>query len=131
MGPALPLTEAHIKSELLTGKVLPDEFVEHAAIVKVNTLAEILEACEVMLRSTQDLALVERATHCTRSDVHGKPDTLRLYLAIQPLLQSIISDSQFAVAHANILAVTNVRTHPDPDSLWKYIELLQSELNER
>eukprot|EP00971_Amphidinium_carterae_P193625 3841870-Amphidinium_carterae.1 len=43
MGPALPLTEAHIKSELLTGKVLPDEFVEHAAIVKVHTLAESLE----------------------------------------------------------------------------------------
>eukprot|EP00971_Amphidinium_carterae_P096063 1900940-Amphidinium_carterae.3 len=32
MAPALGLAEAHIKSELLTGKVLPEEFVEHAAL---------------------------------------------------------------------------------------------------
>eukprot|EP00971_Amphidinium_carterae_P319601 6352151-Amphidinium_carterae.2 len=43
MNPPLVLAEAHIKSELLTGKILPDEVVEFIAVTKAGTLAEILE----------------------------------------------------------------------------------------
>eukprot|EP00971_Amphidinium_carterae_P049618 978080-Amphidinium_carterae.2 len=53
---------------------------------------------------------------------------LPLYVTIQPLLTSLHHDAQFSVAHANILAVTNVRFSPSPDKLWRYIELLESEL---
>eukprot|EP00971_Amphidinium_carterae_P349189 6490889-Amphidinium_carterae.1 len=59
MAPALGLTEAHIKSELLTGKILPDEFVEHAAQVKVSTLAEILEVLYQKYLPSEPTARVE------------------------------------------------------------------------
>eukprot|EP00971_Amphidinium_carterae_P263536 5228263-Amphidinium_carterae.2 len=157
MAPPLGLAEAHIKSELLTGKVLPEEFVEHAALVKVNTLAEILEVLfqkylpsepiarvdalaqiEAYLKPAKSFAEALRSLRAWKEQLiilvqtlNGRPDTLRLFLAVQPLLQSLFSDSQFAVAHANITAVTNVRTHATPDTLWRYIELLESELNER
>eukprot|EP00971_Amphidinium_carterae_P351773 6492273-Amphidinium_carterae.1 len=52
-------------------------------------------------------------------------------LRVTPLLSSLFHDPQFNVAHANILAVTGVKTRPDVNNLWQYIELVEAELNER
>eukprot|EP00971_Amphidinium_carterae_P208432 4135516-Amphidinium_carterae.1 len=70
MAPALGLTEAHIKSELLTGKVLPDEFVEHAAQVKVSTLAEILEVLYQKYLPSEPTARVDALAQI---EAHMKP----------------------------------------------------------
>eukprot|EP00971_Amphidinium_carterae_P348636 6490605-Amphidinium_carterae.1 len=63
--------------------------------------------------------------------LHGRPDTYRMFLTIQPLLTSLIQDSSFAVAHVDMLAVTNVRINPTADALWRYMELLEGELNDK
>eukprot|EP00971_Amphidinium_carterae_P275343 5463086-Amphidinium_carterae.1 len=41
------------------------------------------------------------------------------------------SSASLTPSVANILAVTNVRITPDSNSLWRYIELLESEMSER
>eukprot|EP00971_Amphidinium_carterae_P305480 6070692-Amphidinium_carterae.1 len=41
--PSLNLAEAHIKAELLTTRVLPEEFMNYVLAKRVGTLAEILE----------------------------------------------------------------------------------------
>eukprot|EP00971_Amphidinium_carterae_P277977 5518156-Amphidinium_carterae.2 len=54
-----------------------------------------------------------------------------MFTTIQPLLSTLLQDSSFAVAHVNILAVTNVRVTPNVDTLWQYMELLEGELGEK
>eukprot|EP00971_Amphidinium_carterae_P249669 4955573-Amphidinium_carterae.1 len=46
-------------------------------------------------------------------------------------MQSLTQDASFAVAHVNMLAVANVRINPTPDTLWRYMELLEAELNDQ
>eukprot|EP00971_Amphidinium_carterae_P082082 1623535-Amphidinium_carterae.2 len=54
-----------------------------------------------------------------------------MFITIQPLLTSLLQDPSFAVAHVNMLTVTNVRVNPTADTLWRYIELLEGELNDK
>eukprot|EP00971_Amphidinium_carterae_P204654 4061352-Amphidinium_carterae.1 len=157
MTQALSLAEAHIRSELITTKVLPDDFVQYALAKRVSTVAEILELLfqrylpsepsaridaltilETPLRPAKSFQEALRSFRTWKEllvvsiqSLHAQPDMLRLYHTIQPLLGSLFHDTQFSVAHANIIAVTNVRITPDSNTLWRYIELLEAEMNER
>eukprot|EP00971_Amphidinium_carterae_P100941 1997052-Amphidinium_carterae.2 len=103
--PPLVLAEAHIKSELLTGKILPDKFVVYIAATKAGTLAKILEVLfqkylpseptaqedaltliETPLKTAKSFTEALRTLRVwkeqliiTIQTLHGRLDTLRLY----------------------------------------------------
>eukprot|EP00971_Amphidinium_carterae_P332329 6466439-Amphidinium_carterae.1 len=144
-----------MKSELLTTKILPEDFITYLVGSKRGgAIAEILELLFQKYLPSEPTARVDALTllevplkaaksfteglHLLRTwkeqlvitirSLHGRPDTYRMFLTIQPLLQSLTQDASFAVAHVNMLAVTNVRINPTPDTLWRYMELLEAEL---
>eukprot|EP00971_Amphidinium_carterae_P032539 640725-Amphidinium_carterae.1 len=158
MTPPTGVVEAHIRSELLTNKILPEDFINMMVGSKRgSTLSEILELLFQRYLPSEPTARVDALTQLetplktAKSFVEAlrllrawkdqlvmavrtlkaRPDILRMFNTIQPLLSSLNHDTIFAVAHSNMLVVTNARINTTVDTLWRYIELLESELNDR
>eukprot|EP00971_Amphidinium_carterae_P214453 4255832-Amphidinium_carterae.1 len=152
MAPPVGIVEAHVKSELFNSRILPNEFVQSLVGAKRGgTLAEILElllqrylpsepvarvdtlsALEAPLKVAKSFVEALRVFRTwkeqlivTVRSLHGRPDIYRMFTTIQPLLSSLLHDCSFAVAHVNILAVTNVYELPRMSipfgSTWNYL----------
>eukprot|EP00971_Amphidinium_carterae_P276411 5485023-Amphidinium_carterae.1 len=157
MTPPLNLSEANIKAELLSDKVLPDTFVNFVVAKRASTVEDILTlllqrylpseptarvdalaSVETHLKpaKTSQEALTQRRKWkdqllIVTETLQGRPDIYRLYMALQPLLSSLMYTPAFSVAHANILALTSIKLTPTPQVLWQYVDLLEAEFNDR
>eukprot|EP00971_Amphidinium_carterae_P292081 5798433-Amphidinium_carterae.1 len=140
MTPPMTLSDTNIKAELLSNKILPEAFVnfvvaERASTVedrltlllqrylpseptaRVDSLASIetplkpaktFQEALTQLRKWKDQLLIVTET------LQGRPDIYRLYMALQPLMSSLMYTPVFSIAHANILAVTSIKLTPTP-----------------
>eukprot|EP00971_Amphidinium_carterae_P065943 1306666-Amphidinium_carterae.5 len=115
----LNLSEANIKAELLSTKVSPNVFVNHVLAKRASTIEEILTPLLQRYLPSEPTARVDALAS---AETPLRP--AKTYMAVQPLMSSLMYTPAFSIAHANIFAVTSIKLTPTPSVLWRYVDVL-------